>query len=278
MRAQHGASYIGVLKEYWGSVTRALGSKLNSDDRKKLLIEARKECINGLVDLIDEASKSLSGLLGLEHALAGCVVVDARLVYRGRPGSGSFLLPLEWGLLVHPVFLVPYFPGSAVKGAMRTAYMELVCGETDCGDEACKRCVEALFGAAGGAGHVGCVSVYDAYPVRPGSLGFVVGDVLTPHVRAGDRSYVCSSDAEPVPVQGISVAEGTVFRFTACPCLDKWCLKELRGCPGVEGDPDRMRSLVAGLLVYALQRVGLGGKTTRGYGFFQIEKLMLKER
>ncbi|NOZ88462.1 MAG: hypothetical protein GXO15_00880, partial [Crenarchaeota archaeon] len=116
---------------------------------------------------------------------------------------------------------------------------------------------------------LGGLVFFDAYPLEAGERGLVEGDVLTPHYRAGGR-LVSELDAGPTPVVGFSLAPGVRFRFVVG--VDWWRLRrrlERAGCAGLQADA--VAGVVGASLVYALERVGLGGKSTRGYGFFEVE-------
>ena len=272
--------YMDAIKEYRECIL-IRGEKI--PECRKRLIEQLSRFLNNAFDEISRG-QLLKDIARLGGAGIGLVRARARLVYRARPGSSEFLLPLEWGLLVHPVFMIPYFPGSAVKGAMRASYRAMVEhrleGRSITGDEKgriAKRCAEAFFGPSpreGFAG-IGGVVAFDAYPVSPGRGGMVVvGDVLTPHYSGLSGRVVTELDAKPTPIQGISVAEDTVFEFLV----------------GVDSDyilgrlPEEHRDaclfgnrnpvvVVAASLLNALTRMGIGGKTTRGYGFFEVTRL-----
>ncbi len=249
----------------------------------------RRDLIEELIKILNNAS-IITQDISIEPKIIdtlNMIRARARLVYRARPGSGEFLLPLEWGLLIHPVFMVPYFPGSAVKGVMRASYQSMVeryleSRNIGMDEEEKKRvvegCAEAFFGSSREdfAG-IGGVVAFDAYPVEPGRGGVVVGDVLTPHYGGSSGRVVTELDAQPVPIQGISVAEGTVFEFLVGvdPDYIRERIYEKRReyrdyCLLGGNDPV---TIVAASLLNALTRMGIGGKTTRGYGFFEVTKL-----
>ncbi len=274
-------TYISEIRKYWRCII----------EKAEYLSKNNATCKNRLINSIKEfINNSFNNFLKNNITLINANILiraRARLVYRARPGSGEFLLPLEWGLLVHPVFMIPYFPGSAVKGVMRASYQSMVeryLESTNIGvdEEEKKRviegCAEAFFGSTKeDLAGIGGVVAFDAYPVAPGRGGVVVGDVLTPHYGGSSGRVVTELDAQPKPIQGISVAEDTVFEFLVGVDPDyireriheKW--REYRDyCLLGGNDPV---TIVAASLLNALTRMGIGGKTTRGYGFFQVAKL-----
>ncbi len=263
---------------------------------KRLSAEALKmlvSCITGSVnnvykDFFADVSRSLLDEVrgGLQRLCrrGRCLVVDveARLVYRGGFGRGA-AQPWSWfGVYLHPVYLVPVLPGSSIKGALRSFYARLL-EERSCNQRCVEACVSAIFGGAEDSPvtSLSPLMVTDGYPVRAGPEGILVGDVLTPHYQSGGETVRGEEEARPKPIQGFSVGAGTVFRFLLF--LDEerlWeNLESLRGIASsscissVVGSPDPLRLLLY-LLVGALEKEGLGGKTSRGYGLMRITSLL----
>ncbi len=175
-------------------------------------------------------------------------------------GAEPFVLKPEWrmvvglgrdsafetGLTLHRVYGFPYIPGSALKG-MTQAWAEAkekpegerreIFGEQD-------KAKSALAGQA---------VFFDALPVEPPRLKL---DVMNPHYpeyyRPGERAYPASWQS-PVPVFFITVDKGTPFLF------------------GVgRRDGDKQRAATAReWLQQALHDMGVGGKTTSGYGYWK---------
>ena len=270
-------SYIGVVKGYWENIREPKSSKERGTHKKEIIeelvssINKNFSYVKGFLDHINDVKDSLSRRFDV-------IDVNARLVFRGRPGSGELLIPLEWGLLIHPVFLVPYFPGSAIKGALRASYCYMLTqyhnlperGDCDNGPDAVQGCVRALFGDTDPPFGVGGVRVLDSFPVEAGKVGIVVGDVITPHYKGGE--LITELDVVPTPITGISVAEGTLFRFLVLIDTEyiSWVLEKADIPPNTCGMGKGIATAVAAALINALENMGLGGKTTRGYGFFEI--------
>ena len=226
------------------------------------------------------------------------VYFEGRVVYRLRSGIGVILPPFESGIFVHPVFLVPYIPGSSFKGVVRySLYKLLVKSLKDRGFNAenykkdINYLLEVVFGSSSEVyGHMGFASFYDAYPVKPGIHGrFVVGDVVTPHYH-GNEIY--ENDAQPRPAKLISVDEGVVFGFAYIihEALLREFLENLgedrrkRICRVIKdsgllqctaGDTMDLSRGIERLLTIAVLRAlkleGIGGRTTRGYGRIEPE-------
>ena len=283
-------SYIGVVKGYWENIKKPKSGK-DRGAHKKEIIEELVSSINKNFSYVEDFLDYINDVKDSLGQRFEVIDVHARLVFRGRPGSGELLIPLEWGLLIHPVFLVPYFPGSAIKGALRASYCYMLTqyhnlperGDCDNGPEVVQRCVRALFGDTDPPFGVGGVRVFDSFPVKAGKVGIVVGDVITPHYKGGE--LITELDVVPTPITGISVAEGTLFRFLVLIDTEyiSWVLERADIPPsacgmgkGIATDMgEGIATAVAAALINTLENMGLGGKTTRGYGFFEINSFHL---
>ncbi|MGL6260380.1 type III-B CRISPR module RAMP protein Cmr6 [Vibrio sp. WXL210] len=163
--------------------------------------------------------------------------------------------PVENGLKWHPTLAVPFFSGSSIKGLLR-AWMEtqqqpdlkaiqLWFGSEDKRADKCKN--EPSQGG---------LIFFDALPVEPVSL---VLDVMTPHcgnwLSEGGQKNAPADWINPVPVPFLSCAPA-VLHFSIAPV------------PGQEAAIDM--SKVAKALSDALDFLGLGAKTSNGYGLFTI--------
>lgn len=154
--------------------------------------------------------------------------------------------PLETGITVGHAWGMPMIPGSALKGISRHIARAQALPED---------AIVHLFGAAtdDDSPEAGAVVFHDAWwTPTPNSKPFAT-EVVTPHHTAYynlGSAYATDFDA-PVPAAQIS-AQGR-FRFV------------------VEGD-DAWCKLALALLRVALTRHGVGGKTTSGYGLFEVLK------
>jgi len=233
------------------------------------------------------AADSFSGIISV-------YAVDAELVYRGLPGASNVIPPLDLGLFIHPVFHVPYIPGSSIKGVLRTAYENLlldrICrGDPDCEDnddlwEDLEEISSIVFGKEGPDGWIGRLRVMDAYPVKPGEAGmYVVPDVITPHYTGGAKKEL---DVQPRPISFLALNKGVKFRFVAIidwtGLLDIMALKargilrRLRhaGIYRLSAEDlllgtRRPHVFMEKLFQKAFDEIGFGAKTTRGYGYFK---------
>ncbi|MBX3057901.1 MAG: type III-B CRISPR module RAMP protein Cmr6 [Anaerolineae bacterium] len=156
----------------------------------------------------------------------------------------------ETGLTLHRVYGCPYIPGSALKGMTRawaTAMQE---------DEGIKAAdIQKVFGSDNvekpGAGEV---VFYDALPTTPPELEL---DMMNPHYpdyyQAIANAYPTDWQS-PIPVYFITVAAKTQFLISV---------------GARRGETDTVEN-AAEWLKKALEQMGIGGKTTSGYGYWSF--------
>ena len=154
----------------------------------------------------------------------------------------------ETGMTLHRIYGCPYIPGSALKG-MTLAWVKATQAESGVSDEEIVR----LFGSDDSdKPQSGQMLFFDALPINPPHLEL---DMLNPHYpdyyRPGTTAYPTDWQS-PVPVYFMTVAAPTKFLF---------------GVGSRRKDDDAVAK-VAGWLREALENMGIGGKTTSGYGYF----------
>ena len=262
--------------------------KLYSDEKdvKGGVTSHFKEFMAGLVG-VDRASccvrvgfirEYLDYLLGaLEDSGYGFIVVDAVLGYRGIVGSSEGLGRIWFMPLWHPLFDVPWIPGSSVKGVLRASY-EAIAEQAFPGDM--RKCSSIIFGCSGDdcpsgvEARVGLIKALDAYPVDCGlNGGLVEADVITAHYGEDVETEL---DVKPNPILGLSLSAGSTYRFIILFDNNRWKTEQAENCLLDYKSP---LDLAYNLLFYALENVGVGGKTTRGYGYFnQIQLIEIKNK
>lgn len=155
-----------------------------------------------------------------------------RLLVHTESPFGS--LAFEMGLEFHPIFNVPYIPGSSIKGAIR-AYVEV--------NKLVKPAeVAEIFGEAGE--EMGKLVVTDAFPVKSGRV-LLEPEVTTPIYKDSVKEH----ETSPTPLIYPVIARGVTFRFIVA-------MKDLS---------EEQRRAVGNWITEAL-REGLGAKTMLGYG------------
>ena len=161
---------------------------------------------------------------------------------------------LETDITLHHLYGIPFIPASALKGLTRAYVTREVEGyksdKIDNDNEEVKR----IFGSQE---HAGTVIFFDAMP-RNGVTNFVL-DIMNPHYPeyyAGNKPP--TNDQNPVPVTFLTVTN-TTFTFALAP-RDTSKKQHAK-------DVDQIETW----LQEALQKYGVGGKTSAGYGYFKKE-------
>jgi len=191
----------------------------------------------------------------------------------------------ETSLLLHRNYSIPYIPGSAVKGVTRhwailkfaeriqkqkNVSYEKAIEEVDSALENNRDLGIAVDGIAfedtikifGNQNKKGEVVFFDALPIIEQNANFLVVDVMNVHYKP----YYEASEIElkegkekvpgdwhsPVPVFFLAVEKGTKFRF----CV-------------ASKNHDLIEKTMA-LLKEAVEKIGIGAKTSAGYGYFEV--------
>jgi CRISPR type III-B/RAMP module RAMP protein Cmr6 len=188
---------------------------------------------------------------------AGAVTFQAKLAWRMVVGLGGQSV-LETDLTLDHLSGLPTIPGSALKGLTRT-YAALE--ESDPPSKKIETDGPDLVRVFGTQDHAGTVIFFDAMPVppnrAPGRMRFAV-DIMNPHYPDYYREngkHAPSNDQSPVPVTFLTV-EGATFAFAVAP-------------RSAEMRADAAKALA--WLKTAVQKYGVGGKTSAGYGAFKVE-------
>ncbi len=153
---------------------------------------------------------------------------------------------LETSIRLHRIYGFPIIPGSALKGLARS-YAELVEGknETDA-------TFAAVFGKSPPDASAGKVIFFDAVPANPTNLKLDL-DVMNPHYsqyyQGGNTPP--ADYLNPVPVFFLAIAPGSEFLFAVA-------------------SKDAVLAQQAQTWLQAgLREMGIGAKTTAGYGYWR---------
>src|SRR2546421_1982136 len=178
---------------------------------------------------------------------------NASLDWRMVIGLGGESV-LETDITLHHLYGIPFIPASALKGLTRAYVTGEVEGyksdKIDNDNEEVKR----IFGSQE---HAGTVIFFDAMLLN-GITNFVL-DIMNPHYPeyyAGNKPP--TNDQNPVPVTFLTVTN-TTFTFALAP-RDASKEQHVR-------DLEQVKTW----LQEALQKYGVGGKTSAGYGYFKKE-------
>ena len=167
---------------------------------------------------------------------------------------------LRTGITLHHTYGVPYLPGSALKG-MTQALEELqLLGDLGAEYNRLGGC-ERIFGADTEAKtqSAGDVVFMDAVPDPDADCSpRLVVDIMTPHFGEyyGDPEDQAPLEVEdPIPVPFLVVAKG------------QYIVTVGKRHPEVKQE---VVDLAAKLVGRALDELGIGGKTAKGYGYFRL--------
>ena len=148
------------------------------------------------------------------------------------------------GFQLHPLYGFPYIPARSWKGAFRHSAVEMIGDERD-------PFIQRAFGTAS---KEGVVQFFDAPAELHNPL--LAEDVINQHNREYYRGadVAPADDSDPIPINFLTVAPGTGFRFAAfwpkgsldaaeATCIREWFRR-------------------------TLTEYGIGAKTRKGYGLF----------
>ena len=186
----------------------------------------------------------------------------------------------ETSLTLHPVYGIPYIPGSSVKGVMRSWFLRAffdgdegmversLKNEVDSGENAGEykrswsRVFLDLFGSQDKRGFLTCLDVF------LGPECEVVPDVLTVHFpRYYQKKGLPSDTEDPKPVNFYTVKLNRPVEFVLA--LEK---------PGIRSyesgiNSGELAKIAVKVLEKALSENGIGSKTSSGYGYFVLESV-----
>lgn len=178
---------------------------------------------------------------------------NASLDWRMVIGLGGESV-LETDITLHHLYGIPFIPASALKGLTRAYVTGEVEGYKSDKTENDNREVKRIFGSQEQAG---TVLFFDAMPLN-GITNFVL-DIMNPHYPeyyAGNKPP--TNDQNPVPITFLTVTN-TTFTFALAP---RDASKEQH-----VKDVEQVKIWIQ----EALQKYGVGGKTSAGYGYFKKE-------
>ncbi|BFI76543.1 type III-B CRISPR module RAMP protein Cmr6 [Sulfurisphaera ohwakuensis] len=271
-------SLITLLQNYVDKMLDNLGNK---NEIKQEMVKTLTSC--SFSQNMEIANKSLDEGVNALRSTGYCVLdVTARTskkLYVGVSEISPFYLFFETGLVWNLALNLPYIPGSVIKGVLRSYMMDL-CNK----NEECMSYVYEIFGVperemykdenvevyvTGLDTSSSLLVALDSYPIKGERL--LTGDIITPHYFKGGRVVKNEYEVEPVPSLRVVINEGVTFRFVigvhqdALPLFQEWA--------SYLGYTSGGMSFFLPLL-YAFKQ-GIGAKTSRGYGEFELEDFSL---
>ena len=183
---------------------------------------------------------------------SGYAIKSGKATVQGRMvlGTGNESIQ-ETAITLHRTYGVPYIPGSALKGLAASLARQ------HCGDDWIKTSenYKTVFGSTAESG---CVVFFDAMYVTEKRTSFsrnpLKRDVLTPHHRKYYMGSAPQADwDDPNPVHFLSATGSYLVAIAASAGGEDWL------------------NAVWQILKYALTEIGIGAKTSSGYGRLYLE-------
>ncbi len=263
-------------------------------DKEYDLSDIEKDILNDRIkeykDLIERSLESRFEWLKFQG------VVNDKLII----GLGNHSV-FETGITLHHTYGIPYIPGSALKGVLKSYIIEEYFKECmeKCDGKCSKQCEESsnkdslfikIFGGENDRGESvkGKVIFMDCFP----NENFIIKrDIMTPHHKdyyGGDEKLPLDSD-ETSPIHFLVVEENNNLK-----CKDKQLAFEIN--IGIDKDiskkiiekkenesinskilekyrDKKVYEFILENLIDALNFHGIGAKTSVGYGYFNIDKV-----
>ncbi|BCU68783.1 type III-B CRISPR module RAMP protein Cmr6 [Stygiolobus caldivivus] len=273
-----GCSLICLLQDYVGML---LNDLKNKDEIKRKMVKTLTSC--SFSQNMEIANKSLDEGVNALRSTGYCALdITARTAkkfYVGVSELSPFYLFFETGLVWDLALNLPYIPGSVIKGVLRS-YMTDLCNK----NEECISYVYEIFGVPEKDIHRGenveiyvtgldasssLLVVLDSYPIKGERL--LTGDITTPHYFKRGGAVKNEYEVSPKPSLRVAINEGVTFRFVvgihqdALPLFQEWA--------SYLGYKSGGMSFLLPLF-YAFKQ-GIGAKTSRGYGEFELEDFSL---
>ena len=160
--------------------------------------------------------------------------------------------PLELGFCLHFTYGLPYLPGSGLKGLARRA----MCMDKGCSADKPVTEVLELFGEGGDKGRAGAVDFMDGIPFEAACLEL---DVMSPHHQKyyQGNSKIPHDCEDPNPLLFLRIAPGSEFEIALVARSEETAEKTLE--------------LAEHYLLLGLRELGVGAKTSSGYGVFALK-------
>ena len=217
---------------------------------RKLKIDAEENYSPAEARLLsDVANAQLDMLSGYRYSHHITAALGSRMVV----GLGEASI-FETGIALHHIYGFPYIPGSAIKGCLRSFVVGDLFGGSESGALS-DDCFRAVFGTQDSAGKV---VFFDAYPTKCDKLEL---EIMNPHYsdyyQDNSGKTAPTDDQKPIPIKFYAVPEKTQFRFQLASKGEDIGRLAIR------------RKTVPNLLAEMLGEIGVGAKTTVGYGWFE---------
>ncbi len=231
----------------------------------------------------DIMREQVNSLIRENYCLADLTL---KLRNRGLFGANNaFNLIFEVGLSWDYLLDLPFMPASSIKGVISTYIESLTCNrikaeERKSCDPKLLKALDTLFGYSAREGSATSKIIFlDSYPVSVNEKNrIVVPAVITPHYHSRGKPVEFEYEANPVPVVHLVIDKGVKFRLVFGVHKEDISevassLKVLANSLGISLGSHNCQGVMSALatLVYkALTLEGVGSRTTKGYGLFDL--------
>ena len=244
--------------------------KLFKTNRGKIKYQIKANISKELIENISKAHYGSIKKLNLKLSNELLLRPDWRLIV----GLGNESV-YETSMTLHHIYGVPYIPGSAIKGVVRSYIITELFGKNENGDLDLKHAEQRafqdqgfcdIFGAPKNSFYKksiqGSVIFFDALPIEPPKIEPDVMNVHYPDYYGGNKPP--TDYQNPNPIYFLTVKE-TPFKFILG-------IKERNNTPIQKGKFEGRKPLDVAFeyLKKALSEHGIGAKTAVGYGYMNL--------
>jgi len=273
-----------IIKEIIKSTTISSTCKIPEKDREvyNFDFKGKMETANRVLEEIKEGYVSLGyRSIDLMFKTKKNFIVGTR--------QGPLYLVFEVGLSWDPILDLPFIPGSSMKGAIRSCMLDL-CKTKEKEKEKCVENVISLFGVPirdkeiaklvgsesdviSEEGSEGLTIISDAYPIDfNDTYGLLTPDIITPHYYNGGEVVNNEFDAHPTPITFLTVSPEVTFRSIIAVSSEGE--KYVKKLSEMFFGNSNSYSLVP--FIFFAFTMGIGAKTSRGYGEFDLAHFEIK--
>lgn len=242
------------------ALTKYRGSKYESDLRKVVskniskqqFIEKYIRDFNQNGDKSWYQNKFETYTQAIEGSYIATISLDLSSISSIIIGQGTQSV-LETHITLHPIYGVPYIPGSAMKG-MTAHYCHQILGEVDSNFKKGGEYHDILFGSQEKSS---AIHYHDAWITPETFKNCFSRDIMTPHHQAYNQgaNQAPRDDDSPVPIPFITVRGDFRVKITIQDqAYHNWLL------------------IAEKLMTQAVTEFGVGGKTNSGYGQMEVKK------
>ena len=214
-------------------------------------------------------------------------------------GAGPIHVIFEVGIAVHPIFGIPFIPGSSLKGAFShyslkyAEFMHTYVKKKSGGEypPLFSKYIKWLLGRDRSG--ISLIFFSDAYPVLESGddTPLIIPDIMTPHYKADVKDEL---HVNPIPILQLVVSKGVKFKFIMAlsnrrlSSFGEWLAKEnYRDVINVIKDDSHLKDKFSRYIefkeepffnlhsfaedvVTLMCEFGVGGKTNVGYSKFEV--------